>query len=94
MRSLDPADPTVNAAVFGKQVEAFLTSDLGVYLLGKSEQEEAAATEKLVRRAHSMAIKEILAEQSVIERARSFRDWLAYAVQDGLQALEMLEQEQ
>lgn len=94
MRSLDPADPTVNSAVFGKQVETFLTSDLGAYLLGKSEQEEAAATENLVRRAHSMSIKEILAEQSVIERARSFRDWLAYAVQDGLQALEMLEQEQ
>lgn len=94
MKRLNDKDPVVNVAVFGKQVEAFLESDIGVYLLGKSEQEEAKAIENLVARAHSMAIKEILAEQSVIERARSFRDWLAYAVQDGLQALEMLEQEQ
>ena len=94
MRHLDPSDPVVNSAVFGKQVEAFLTSDLGAYLIRKSEDEEALAAERLILGAHTMSIKDILAEQATITRARTFRDWLAYAVQDGLQALEMLEQEQ
>lgn len=93
MRHLDPSDPVVNSAVFGKQVEAFLTSDLGTYLVRKSEEEEALASERLIVGAHTMSIKDILAEQATITRARTFRDWLAYAVQDGLQALEMLESE-
>jgi len=93
VRHLDPSDPVVNSAVFGKQVEAFLTSDLGTYLIRKSEEEEALAAERLIVGAHTMSIKDILAEQATITRARTFRDWLAYAVQDGLQALEMLESE-
>jgi hypothetical protein len=94
MRNLDPSDPVVNSAVFGKQVEDFIRSEIGAYLLKKCEEEEEAASEKLITEAHLMSIKEILAEQAVITRARSFRDWLAYAVQDGLQALNMLEGEQ
>ena len=94
MRNLDPSDPVVNSAVFGKQVEDFIRSEIGAYLLKKCAEEEETASEKLITEAHLMSIKDILAEQSVITRARSFRDWLAYAVQDGLQALNMLEGEQ
>lgn len=93
MRNLDPNDPVVSSAVFGKQVEAFLTSDLGVYLINRANLEEREASERLIASAHTMAIKDILREQAIIERARNFRDWLGWAVQDGLQALEMLEQE-
>lgn len=93
MRNLDPSDPVVNSAVFGKQVEAFLTSDLGTYLIRRAELEEREAVERLIVSAHTMAIKDILREQAIIDRARTFRDWLGWAVQDGLQALEMLEQE-
>ena len=83
----------VASAVFGKEVEEFLRSDIGVYLIGRATSEEREAVERLIAGAHTMAIKDILREQSVIERARTFRDWLGWAVQDGLQALEMLEQE-
>ena len=41
-----------------------------------------------------MTHEEVLAEQSIIARSRGFRDWLGYAVQDGLQALTMLEGEE
>jgi hypothetical protein len=94
MKRLNDKDPVVNVAVFGKQVEAFLESDIGVYLLSKTQEEEEQATERLINNAHTLAIKDILAEQATITRARNFRDWLAYAIQDGLQALQMLEEQQ
>jgi hypothetical protein len=94
MRHLDPADPVVNAAVFGKQVEDFIRSDIGTYLIKKCTGEENEAVERLVERAHVMSHEEVLAEQSIIARSRGFRDWLGYAVQDGLQALTMLEGEE
>ena len=48
-RHIDPDEPLVRTAVFGKQVEDFLTSDIGDYLLQKAKHEEADAIEALVQ---------------------------------------------
>ena len=47
--SLDPDDPKVRWAAFGKQVEYFLQSDIGAYLVKRAKQEGDEATEGLKR---------------------------------------------
>ena len=46
---MDINDPTVRAAVLGKQVEDFLGSDIGKYLVGRAESDALEALEELKR---------------------------------------------
>lgn len=82
---LDPEDPDVRVAVFGKQVEDFLTGDVGDYLIKQAQYEITTATEKLVKTA-SWRRRRIQDLQNEIYRAESFKDWLGFAVQAGIQA--------
>ena len=49
-RVLNADDPLVSTSVFGKQVEEFLTSDLGDFLLKQARLQEEAAVEELVEK--------------------------------------------
>ena len=87
---LDPEEPTVAAAVFGKQVEDFLQSDIGDYLLKRAIAEEEAAIEDLILAPSEEAEASARAK---IWRARSFQHWLGNAVEAGIQATELIKED-
>jgi len=92
-RTIDPDEPLVRTAVFGKQVEDFLTSDIGDYLLQKAKHEEADAIEALVQGVGILPEREILELRNRIWTARKFQSWLGRAVEMGLQSMELLQEE-
>lgn len=84
-------DVLIAEAVLGRDAEEFLNSDLGRYLVGRANQEEQEALDKLARVSswRRNRIKELQAE---VWRARSVRLWLAEMVQAGRQAETQLDQ--
>jgi hypothetical protein len=70
---------------FGMEVEAFIQSRLGRYLIGRAEEDIAAAVETLKRTDPENA-KTIRELQNAIYRAESIGYWLADAVQAGFNA--------
>ena len=89
MPQLDQDDPAVRIAVLGKQVEDFLQSDLGNYLLNMAREEEIQAIEELIT---CVAMPEIEQARARIWRARSFQLWLGEAVERGLQAIALMKE--
>lgn len=67
---------------FGMQVEAFLGSEVGKYLIGRAEQEVEDATSQL-KDADPENPKLIRDLQSTIKRAESIQYWMAEAIQAG-----------
>jgi Tfp pilus assembly pilus retraction ATPase PilT len=89
---LDPQDPTVRAAMFGKQVEQFLSSDIGQYLVERAnEQAEAAIKELLV--VDPTATELIRATQNRVKVSDSILSWLRDAIQMGEQAQAQLREQ-
>lgn len=87
---LDQNDPIVQVAVFGRQVEDFLGSEIGKYLVSRAEQEAATAAEQL-KSVHPWRTRRIRELQNAIWIAERFQLWLGHAVADGRQALAVLE---
>lgn len=85
-------DPTLERAVFGKEVENFLNTRIGKYLVQRAEEEAEEATERLKTTAawRTRRIREL---QNEIKVAESIQQWLADAVMDGIQATNLLEGE-
>jgi len=77
-------------AVFGQQVEAFLHSEIGSYLINRAQSEVEEALRKL-RNCSESELKQI---QSEVWRAESIVIWLSQAVEDGLRALNILDGEE
>jgi hypothetical protein len=88
---LDPESPDVLLATFGRQVEIFLASEVGIYLQQCCDAEVADALEKL-KRARDM--NDITALQNQIWRAESVMGWLKDAISSGHQSLEMIRESQ
>lgn len=86
-------NPFVRTAVFGKQVEEFLKTDIGKYLVSRAEEEVEIAARQLKRVAPWRTTK-IRALQNQILTAERFQMWLGNAVADGHQALNLLENEE
>jgi hypothetical protein len=86
---LDPENPDVRRAVFGRQVEHFLESDIGQYLAQCAQADIEEATEKLCRvdPEDPKAIREL---QNKIRVAESVMGWLADAIRSGEQSHEAL----
>lgn len=84
-KSLSSYDVQVAEAILGRDAEEFLNSELGRYLLGRAQEEEQEALDKLARISswRRNRIKELQAE---VWRARSVRLWLAEIIQAGRQA--------
>lgn len=74
---------------FGFQVQAFLASEIGQYLIKRAEDavDSAVALLKIVPPSDSERIRQL---QSSIERAESIQYWLADAYQAGIAAQEQL----
>jgi len=89
---LDPDDPKVGWAVFGRQVEDFLKSDIGDYLLQCAKRKEMLAMEQL-KRVSPWRRRRIQQLQNEIEIAESIQGWLGDAIASGHAALEQLQEE-
>lgn len=88
--SLNPDDPIVRSAVFGKQVEQFLDTAIGRYLVGRAEEEAERALSQL-RTVAPWRRRRIMDLQNQVYRAEAFQQWLADAIIDGQQALTIIE---
>lgn len=90
---LDPDDPMVRMATYGKIVEDFLRGPIGTYFVerAKTEEEEALGKLKTVDADHSSLIRKYQQEAQV---ASKVIEWLADAIHQGHMALETLKEEE
>lgn len=86
---LDPV--LLEAAVLGKQVEAFIQSDVGQYLLIRAAS-ELDETNKSLLTCDPFDGNLVANLQAKAYRAASFRTWLEEAVLSGLNAHSLLEE--
>ena len=87
--ALNPDDPTVRWAQFGRQVELFLEGDIGSFLVERARQQIEEATKKL-KSADPFKPEEIIAYQSQIKVAESIIGWLGEVIAAGHSAIEEL----
>jgi hypothetical protein len=90
---IDPDDPKVRWATFGKQVEDFLTSDIGDYLLKSARRQELEAVEQL-KHVSPWRRRKIIQLQNRILVSESIQTWLGDAVAAGQAAMEQIKEEQ
>jgi hypothetical protein len=90
MTELDEEDPNVQAAILGRQVEVFLDSDIGKYLVSRAENEAADALEQL-KVISTWRKRRILELQNRIWVAEHFQEWLGQAFSEGIHALNIIE---
>ncbi len=88
--ALDPDSPDVRAAVLGKQVEDFLETDIGLYILGHAEAYATHAMRQLetVSPWRRNRIRDL---QNQIKVSKLVISWLSEAITSGQQAAEVLE---
>jgi hypothetical protein len=80
----------VKRAIFGKQVENFLSSDIGRYILARAEDQAATAMDKL-KTCTPTEGRLVQSLQNDIYKAESIREWLGHAIQDGMNALNIID---
>lgn len=90
--ALNQEDPLVQFASFGREVEIFLKSDIGDFLLKRSEEELGQALQAL-KTVHPWRRRRIQQLQNQIAVAEKFQLWLADAIADGHTALQQLEED-
>lgn len=88
---LDPDDPKVRWAMFGKQVELFLQSDIGSYLVKRAKQEGDAAMEEL-KQVDAFDGKAVASLQLKARVADAVIVWLGDAIAAGESAVEQLKE--
>lgn len=76
----------------GIQIEAFLGSDVGKYLIGRAEHDVEEATEEL-KKADPENPKLIRTLQNKIKCAESIQYWMAEAIQSGHLAQQQLREQ-
>lgn len=91
--ALDPDDPKVRWAMFGKQVEYFLQSDVGRFLIDRAKSEAAEALEDL-KSADPYDGAKIVQIQMRAKLADAIVVWLGDAIAAGESATEQLKIEQ
>ena len=90
---LSNEDPLVRAAVFGRQVEDFLSSDIGRHIAARASDEIDAALHQLksISPRFFWGRRKIARLQEQIAVAERVISWLADAVTEGRQATQALE---
>ena len=91
---INPMDPQIvdlyDRASFGKQVESFLSSDIGKYLLERAQVDAVTALKDLQHcdpKDYGMVAK--LQARSIM--FDDFASWLGQAVHDGVESLNLIE---
>ena len=80
----------VEVAVLGDQVESFMRSDIGLYLLGYAHAEAAEAIRAL-KVADPSNVERVRSLQNEVYRAESIKGWLERAIVAGAKAKIVLE---
>jgi hypothetical protein len=90
---LNPEDPVVRTAVFGRQVEDFVNSEIGRHITARADDEISECLQKLkVTRPNSLdGIKHIESLQSRVAVCERVIAWLAEAITEGHQAMNIIE---
>jgi len=70
---------------FGAQVESFIQSPIGKYLIGRAEKERHEALEEMANTSLEN-IAALAQAQRKVRIADSFQAWLAEAIQEGWEA--------
>ena len=83
-------EPLVETAIFGMEVQEFLGSNVGKYLVKRAEAEAEEANEKL-KRVFPLRWRRIMQLQNEIYRAESIQRWLGDAIVDGASANRIIE---
>jgi hypothetical protein len=91
---LDPDDPKVRDAAFGRQVEYFLESDVGRYLVKRARDESETAVEELKDVNPFVHPENIVEIQFRAKLADFIIVWLGDAIAAGEGATEQLKIEQ
>lgn len=86
----DISDPTVQSAVLGRQVEDFLESDIGKYLVGRADAESNEALEEL-KRVSWWRTRRIKWLQNRIYTTERIQEWLGNAISEGIHSLRVIE---
>lgn len=92
--SLNPADPLVRSAVFGRQVEDFLTNDpIGKYLVERADREIEECSIALRHQSPRFwwGRRKIEKLQNRIHICESVLGWLRDSITEGRQALQIIE---
>lgn len=89
---LDLEDPKVRWATFGKQVQYFLESEIGAYLVSRAKSESEAALEDL-KAVDPFDGPKVAACQMRAKVADAVILWLGDAIAAGESATEQLKQE-
>lgn len=89
---LDPNDPLVEQAVFGVEVQDFLRSPIGGFLLKRAEDRLAVLLDGL-KKQDPLEPTKIVLLQAEIRHLEKFEGWLAEAVQAGLTAVAIIDGE-
>lgn len=90
MSNDDARDVLIRRATFGKQVETFLVSDIGRYMLARADHAIVMAFNEL-KHCDPKDGKLVQQWQNQIWRAESIKDWLGDAVADGLTAIGIID---
>jgi hypothetical protein len=90
---LNPEDPVVRTAVFGRQVEDFVNGDIGRFVTKRADDEINECLDKLkvTRPSTQAAIQHIESLQSRIAVCERVIAWLAEAITEGHQAMNIIE---
>lgn len=78
-------NPLMETAIFGREVEVFLNTSVGKYLVKRAEEEAQEATHAL-KSVFPMRWRKITELQNRIYRAESIQKWLGEAIMDGVHA--------
>ena len=80
-------NPLEQSIAFGLEVESFIQSSIGKYLISRAEEDVEAAVEdlKLVDPEEPRLIRQL---QHKIRVAESIQYWLLEAIQDGLNSMQ------
>ena len=90
---LNPNDPVVRTAVFGRQVEEFVNSDIGRHIAKRADDEINDCLEELKRISPDWpwGRRKIARLQNRIATAERVMNWLAEAITEGHQAMNIIE---
>ena len=92
LQNQDQLEALIRSATLGKQIEGFLSSDIGKYLQARAQRTYNAAVEefKVVNASDADEVRRI---QMDMWKAEAFMGWLAQGVQEGLTSLGILQGE-
>jgi len=90
---MDMSDPRIPDAQFGKQVEMWLETDVGRYMVKRAEEDIDRAVEEM-KNTNPHDVKLMVQAQNKVKVAESILSWLGDAIREGHSALESLKSEE